>query len=137
MASRHSPSMVIDTSALVAIFLNQSERQAFLDLILSADKRLMSAVGVVETGIVLESRASPTVAREFELFLHEAGIEIVSVDAEQAEWARLAFRKFGKGRHPAALNFGDCFTHALAMVSEQPVLATGNEFERAGLPMCK
>ncbi|HTC78958.1 MAG TPA: type II toxin-antitoxin system VapC family toxin, partial [Terriglobales bacterium] len=68
-----------------------------------------------------------------DLFLHEAEIEIISVDRTQAEQARVAFRKYGKGRHPAALNFGDCFTYALAIVSGEPVLAKGDEFQRANL----
>jgi len=129
--------MVIDTSALAAIFLAEPERQRFMELILVAEKKLISAATVVEAGIVLEHRASETVAREFDLFLHEASIEIVSVDANQADLARRAFRKYGKGRHPAALNFGDCFTHALAAIAGEPVLAKGNEFERAGLELCK
>ena len=129
--------MVIDSSALIAILLNEAERERFLDLILAADRRLLSAATAVEAGIVLEYRSSQIAIREFDLFLHEADIEIVSVDANQADRARIAFRKFGKGRHPAALNFGDCFTHALAAVSGEPVLAKGSEFERAGLGVCK
>lgn len=129
--------MVIDTSALVAVFLGEPERQRFMDLILAAERKLISAAIAVEAGIVLEHRASETVAREFDLFLHEASIEIVSVDADQADLARMAFRKYGKGRHRAALNFGDCFTHALASISGEPVLAKGSEFERAGLELCK
>lgn len=129
--------MVIDTSALAAIFLAEPERHRFMELILVAERKLISAATVVEAGIVLEYRASETVAREFDLFLHEASIEIVSVDANQADLARMAFRKYGKGRHNAALNFGDCFTHALASISGEPVLAKGNEFERAGLEVCK
>ena len=129
--------MVIDSSALVAVFLNEPERGRFLELILAADRKLLSAVAAVEAGIVLESRATEVTAREFDPFLHEAGVEIVSVDAELADRARMAFRRYGKGRHPAGLNFGDCFTHALASISGEPVLAKGEEFERAGLPTCK
>jgi ribonuclease VapC len=129
--------MVIDTSALLAVLLNEAERQRFLDLILEAERRLLSAATAVEAGIVLEYRSSPTAVREFDLFLYQAGIEIVSFDANQADRARMAYRKYGKGRHPAALNLGDCFTHALATVSGEPVLAKGNEFERAGLNVCK
>jgi len=125
--------MVIDTSAVVAIFLNESERNHFLDQIIQADKRLISAATVVETGIVLEARQGAISAREFDLFLHEAGIEIISVDETQAAQARSAFRQYGKGRHPAGLNFGDCFTHALAVISGEPILAKGDEFRRANL----
>jgi ribonuclease VapC len=125
--------MVIDTSAVVAVFLNEPERSHFLEQIVQADKRLISAATVVEAGIVLEARQGPAVSRDFDLFLHEAGIEIVSVDETQAAQARSSFRQYGKGRHPAALNFGDCFTHALAIVSGEPVLAKGDEFRRANL----
>ena len=125
--------MVIDTSALVAIFLDEPERNHFLEQIIQADKRLISAATVVETGIVLEARRGPAVSRDFDLFLHEAGIEIVSVDETQSAQARSSFRQYGKGRHPAGLNFGDCFTHALAIVSGAPVLAKSDEFRRANL----
>jgi ribonuclease VapC len=129
--------MVIDSSALVAILLNEPERERFLDLILAADRKLLSAATAVEAGIVLEYRSSPIAVREFDLFLHQAEVELVSFDANQADRARIAYRKYGKGRHAAALNFGDCFTHALATVSGEPVLAKGSEFERAGLNVCK
>ena len=127
--------MVIDTSALVAIFLDEPERDHFLEQIIQANKRLVSAASVVEAGIVLEARQGPAVSRDFDLFLHEAGIEIVSVDETQAAQARSAFRQYGKGRHPAGLNFGDCFTYALAVVSGEPILAKGDEFSRANLQM--
>jgi ribonuclease VapC len=125
--------MVIDTSAIVAIFLSEPERDHFLKQLIQADKRLLSAATAVEVGIVLEARKGLAVSRDFDLFLHEAGIEIVSVDETQAAQARSSFRQYGKGRHPAGLNFGDCFTHALAMVSGEPVLAKGPEFQRANL----
>jgi ribonuclease VapC len=129
--------MVIDTSALVAIFLDEPQRNHFLEQIIQADKRLVSAASVVEAGIVLEARQGPAVSRDFDLFLHEAGIEIVSVDETQAAQARSAFRQYGKGRHPAGLNFGDCFTYALAVVSGEPILAKGDEFRRANLQVAQ
>ena len=129
--------MVIDSSAIIAILLNEPERDHFLDLILKDHKRLLSAAIAVEAGIVLEYRSSQIAIREFDLFLHQAEIEIISVDTNQADRARMAYRKYGKGRHPAALNFGDCFTHALATVSGEPVLSKGDEFQRAGLSVCK
>lgn len=129
--------MVIDTSALVAIFLDEPQRNHFLEQIIQADKRLVSAASVVEAGIVLEARQGPAVSRDFDLFLHEAGIEIVSVDETQAAQARSAFRQYGKGGHPAGLNFGDCFTYALAVVSGEPILAKGDEFRRANLQVAQ
>jgi ribonuclease VapC len=127
--------MVIDTSALVAIFLAEPERLSFRKAIITADIRLMSAASVFETGIVLENRRGEIAAREFDLFVLRANIEIVSVDSEQAELARSAWRRYGKGRHPAALNFGDCFAYALAKSSGEPILAKGTDFLRTDLQM--
>ena len=120
--------MVIDTSAFAAIFFAEPERKAFLDAITASGSRLASAASVFETGIVLESRQGEAAGREFDLFLVRANFQIVPVDAEQADIARSAWRKYGKGRHPAALNFGDCFSYALAKVSGEPLLAKGSDF---------
>ena len=122
--------MVIDTSALVAIFLGEPERQMFRGAILSAESRLISAASVFETAMVLEGRRGEVAAREFDLFVIRANVDIVPVDAGQAELARSAWRRFGKGRHPAGLNFGDCFTYALAKFSGEPILAKGTDFVR-------
>lgn len=120
--------MVVDTSALLAIFLAEPERNSFLESILQAEARMISAANVFETGIVLESRRGESAGREFDLFLVRANLQIVSVDSEQIEIARSAWRKYGKGRHPAALNFGDCFAYALAKALDQPLLAKGTDF---------
>jgi ribonuclease VapC len=120
--------MVIDTSALLAIFLAEPERKPFLDSILQAETRMISAANVLETGIVLEARRGESAGREFDLFLVRANLQIVSLDSEQAEIARSAWRKYGKGRHPAGLNFGDCFAYALAKSSGEPLLAKGTDF---------
>jgi ribonuclease VapC len=120
--------MVIDTSALVAIFLAEPERKLLLDLLLQAETRMISAATVLETGIVLEARRGESAGREFDLFLVRANLQIVPVDSEQTEIARSAWRKYGKGRHPAALNFGDCFSYALAKFAEEPLLAKGTDF---------
>jgi ribonuclease VapC len=120
--------MVIDTSALLAIFLAEPERKAFLNLIFQAETRLVSPSIALETGIVLEARRGEAAGREFDLFLVRAHVELVPVDAEQAEIARSAWRKYGKGRHPAALNFGDCFAYALATSCAEPLLAKGEKF---------
>lgn len=120
--------MVIDTSALLAIFLAEPERKAFLDSILGAETRMISASTVFETGIVLEARRGEAAGREFDLFLVRANLEVISVDAEQVDIARSAWRKYGKGRHRAGLNFGDCFACALAKSSGEPLLAKGNDF---------
>lgn len=120
--------MVIDTSALAAIFFSEPEREAFLAAIIADSNRLISAATMLETGIVLEARQGEAAGREFDLFVVRADLQIVPVDAEQTETARSAWRKYGKGRHKAALNFGDCFTYALAKVSGEPLLAKGREF---------
>ena len=120
--------MVIDTSAFVAIFLSEPERQSFLDNIIAAETRLVSAATVLEAGIVLEARRGESAGREFDLFVVRANLQIIPVDAEQADLARSAWRKYGKGRHPAALNFGDCFSYALAKTTGEPLLAKGTGF---------
>jgi ribonuclease VapC len=128
--------MVIDTSALLAIFLAEPERKPFLDSILQSETRMISAANVLETGIVLEARRGESAGREFDLFLVRANLQIVSVDSEQAEIARSAWRKYGKGRHPAALNFGDCFAYALAKSSGEPLLAKGTDFVATDIDVC-
>jgi len=125
--------MVIDTSALVAIFMGEPERGRFVELIVGAGQPLLSAVSLVEAANVLESRRGRAAVLELDLFLRETKTEVVAVDTDQAAHARTGFRKYGKGRHPAALNFGDCFTYALAAVSGEAVLAKGEEFGLAGL----
>ena len=128
--------MVIDTSAVLAIFLGEPERKQFLDAILEAARRQISAASVLETGIVLESKRGESAGREFDLFVVRANLEVVAVDAEQIEIARSAWRSFGKGRHPAALNFGDCFAYALAKSSGEPLLAKGRDFALTDMELC-
>ena len=120
--------MVIDTSALAAIFFGEPEGYKFLNAIASADIRLISAATILETGIVLESRQGESAGREFDLFVVRANLQVVPVDFDQAEFARSAWRRYGKGRHAAALNFGDCFSYALASVTGQPLLYKGDDF---------
>jgi ribonuclease VapC len=129
--------MVIDTSALAAIFFAEPERQRFLNAITSAENRLLSAASVLETGILLESRQGEAAGREFDLFVVRANLQIVSLDAEQAELARSAWRRYGKGRHPAALNYGDCFSYALAKSSDEPLLAKGTDFALTDIAVWK
>ncbi len=120
--------MVVDTSAVAAIFFGEPERTKFLQAFLASTKRLISAATVLEAGMVIESRQGEAGGRELDLFLIRAGVEIVEVDAEQADIARIAWRRYGKGRHPASLNFGDCFSYALAKFSGEPLLAKGTDF---------
>ena len=88
----------------------------------------MSLATVLETSIVWEGRGGPTAGHDLDSFLEEVGIEMVPVTAEQVATARHAWRRFGKGNHPAALNFGDCFAYALAAVSGEPLLFKGEDF---------
>ena len=120
--------MVIDTSALVAIFFGEPERQRFLEAITGAATRLVSAATLLETGIVLEARQGEAAGREFDLFVIRANLQVTAVDSEQTDLARSAWRRFGKGRHQAALNFGDCFSYALAKSTGEPLLAKGTDF---------
>ena len=90
-----------------------------------------------ETGIVLEARRGQAAGREFDLFPGRASLEVVAVDAEQVEIARVGWRSYGKGRHPAGLNFGDCFAYALAKILGEPLLAKGLDFTRTDIDVCK
>src|ERR1700733_3152690 len=125
--------MVIDTSALAAIFFHEPERDAFRNAIVAASSRLISAATILEAGMVIESRKGGGAGREFDLFIVRAQIKIVPIDAELAELARSAWRKYGKGRHLAALNFGDCFSYALAKATGFPLLFKGEDFGKTDI----
>src|SRR5258708_37150394 len=125
--------VAIETAALLAILLGDPERGKFLQLLSESETRLPSAANAMETAIIVESRCGEVAGRELDLFLHRTKIEIVAVDEEQFSIARFAWRKFGKGRHPAALNFGDCFAYALTKTSSEPLLARGEGFRRTDL----
>jgi ribonuclease VapC len=125
--------MVLDTSALLAILQDEPERRAFNEAIEAAESRLMSVANHVEVSIVIESRYGAEGLRELDRFLDCAGIELVGVDVEQGKLARDAFSRFGKGRHPASLNFGDCFAYALARSLAQPLLFKGDDFSKTDL----
>lgn len=125
--------VVIDTSALLAILLGEPERGKFLQQLSESETRLLSAANALETAMVVESRRGEVAGRELDLFLHRTKIEIVAVDGEQFSIARFAWRKFGKGRHAAGLNFGDCFAYALTKTSSEPLLAKGEDFRRTDL----
>ncbi len=120
--------MVIDTSALVAILGMQPEAARLAQAIEADPSRLVSAATVVEAGIVVESRYGEAGGRELDLLLARAGCSVEPVTAEQADVAREAWRRFGRGRHSAGLNFGDCFGYALARVSGEPLLFKGDDF---------
>jgi ribonuclease VapC len=106
----------------------EPERRAFVEAIEAADARLMSVATFVEISIVIEVRHGAEGLRNVEHFIARAGIELVPVDAEHGKVACSAFSRFGKGRHPAGLNYGDCFAYALAKQHSAPLLYIGNDF---------
>ncbi len=122
--------MVIDSSALLAILQDEPERRALVEAIESADRRCLSVVNLVEASIVLEARRGSTAARLLDTLVERAGIDVVGVDREQGELARRAFARFGKGRHSAGLNFGDCFAYALAQAFGDSLLFKGGDFNQ-------
>lgn len=120
--------MVIDTSALVAMLNDEPEAESFEIAVEGDPVRLMSTASYLETAIVIETRFGEPGGRELDLWLHRATVEVVGVDRDQADAARAAYRRYGKGRHRAGLNYGDCFSYALATVSGQPLLFKGDDF---------
>jgi ribonuclease VapC len=120
--------MILDTSALLAILLDEPERPAFVRCIESEPIRRASAASILEASMVLEARFGSAAEGALDLFLHRAGVEIIAFDQDQLAIARSAFRRYGKGRHPACLNFGDCITYALARFMDEPLLFKGTDF---------
>ena len=121
--------MIVDTSAVLAILFREQDAERFARAITSAPTRRMSAATLLETSIVLESRSGPASGYELDAFLEQAGIELEPVTPQQAQAARRAWRRFGKGNHPAGLNLGDCFAYALAEATREPLLFKGGDFE--------
>jgi ribonuclease VapC len=121
--------MVVDTSALIAILRLEHEAERYLRAIINTDICAISTVSVAETAMVLAgAKASPAVWRPLDELLAKSEMDIVPFDPLQADFARQAFLRFGKGRHPAALNFGDCASYALAMSRKAPLLFKGSGF---------
>jgi ribonuclease VapC len=122
--------MVIDTSALLAILQDEPERRAFNEAIEAADSRSLSVASFLEVSIVIEVRFGAEGIGHLDRFLDRAAVRLVPVDVEQGKLARQAFSRFGKGRHAAGLNFGDCFSYALAQFLGEPLLFKGEDFSR-------
>lgn len=125
--------MVIDTSALVCIILREPEAPALMRAVDQDNIRLISVVSVVEAGIVLEKSFGPTGSRELERVVTGLRLILQPVTIEQGRTALLAHWRYGRGLHRAALNFGDCFTYALAKRTNEPLLFKGNDFGRTDL----
>lgn len=120
--------MTLDTSAVLAILQDEAERAEFVALIEKAPRRLISTLSVLEAAMVLEGRRGDDAGADLDLFLLRASVEVVAFDGEQLGVARTAFRRFGKGRHRAGLNFGDCAAYALAEWSGEALLFKGEDF---------
>ena len=122
--------MIIDTSALVAVLEQEAEAERIAHVLVSTSQRMLSAANLVEVGIVMQARRGDDGARDLDLLLAKLKVDIVDVTAGQAEIARKAFRRYGRGRHAANLNFGDCFAYALAKDKSATLLFKGDDFGR-------
>ena len=120
--------MILDTSALLAVLLDEPDADHFERTIGVAEVCRMSVANYLEAIMVIEGRLGDAGGREIDNYLEEAGVDLVSVTPEQVQTARMAWRRYGKGNHPAGLNFGDCFAYALAEVSGEPLLFKGEDF---------
>jgi len=125
--------MVLDTSALLALLLDDVEAEAFRAAVEEDDTRLVSAATLLETAIVIEARKGGPGGRELDALIQTAGVVVVAVDGDHAAEARRAWRRYGRGRHAAALNFGDVFAYALARVSGEPLLFKGDDFAKTDI----
>jgi ribonuclease VapC len=125
--------MIIDVSALIAILDQEPEAERIVRAMSAASDRMLSASNLLEAGIVMQARRGDEGARDLDLLLAKLKIEIVPFTARQADIARKAFRRYGRGRHGAQLNFGDCFAYALAKDVSAPLLFKGDDFGQTDL----
>ena len=127
--------MIVDTSALIAILLDEPDAEILSTAIAASSPRIISAVSVLEASIVIESKKGEAGLALLDELLILAQFEIVAFDDTQQRVARAAYRRYGKGRHPAGLNFGDCCTYALASVREEALLFKGNDFNQTDIAL--
>lgn len=127
--------MIVDSSAVVSILLQEPDHEVLLDHVVADETVKIGAPTLVETGIVLVARMGLAGTSLLGRFVTEAAIQIVEVGDEHWSVATGAFVKYGKRRHPAALNFGDCLTYAVAAVSGEPLLCIGDDFPKTDLPL--
>lgn len=125
--------MVIDTSVLVAVLFGEPEAERFAEAIEQDAVRMISAASVLEASLVVESELGEAGGRELDLLLLKAAIETVPFNAEQLAIAREAWRRYGKGRHPAGLNYGDCFSYALSQATGEALLFKGGDFSQTDI----
>lgn len=122
--------MVLDSSAVIALLLDEPDADSMRLAIADSAVRLMSAANLVEASLVIENRNGEAGGRELDLLISRLGIVIVPVDAEQAADARRAWRRYGRGRHAAGLNYGDLFSYALSRTTGEPLLFKGDDFTK-------
>jgi len=125
--------MILDTSPLVAILAKEPDSELYVDAISRAPRCRISAGNFIELSIVIESQFDAEVGRQCDALFRRIGIVIEPVTIEQAHLARQAFHDFGKGRHAARLNFGDCFAYALAKLTGEPLLFKGEDFRKTDI----
>ena len=126
--------MIADTSALVAVILGEEDAELYLDAMSSASRLGISAASLLEASMVVEARQGTEASHDLQALLADLEAEVVPCDEEQAQWALEAWRRFGKGRHPAALNFGDCLAYACAAATGEPLLFKGRDFTQTDVP---
>ncbi len=125
--------MIIDTSALLAILYREEDAEWLVTAMVTAPVRRMSAANFLEAVINVDTHGDPEASRQLDTFIRQAAIEITAGTLEHAQIARQAYQDFGKGRHRAALNFGDCFAYALSRATGEPLLFKGNDFSNTDL----
>lgn len=125
--------MIVDSSALLAIVLREPDREAFLDAMLAAATVRMSVANWLEATMIVDRRGNDIAVNRFEDFVRTAQIGLIPVSVTQAVIARRAWRTFGRGIHPAKLNYGDCFAYALAKETNEPLLFKGNDFPQTDI----
>jgi ribonuclease VapC len=127
--------MIVDTSALLAILEQEPEAERMARAIGATPGSVLSSATLVEAGIVVQARRGDEGARDLDLLIAKLGMAVVPLTPRQADFARKAFRNYGRGRHPAALNLGDCFAYALAKDTSEPLLAKGDDFRQTDLTL--
>ena len=125
--------MIVDSSALLAILFSEPDARRHAAAIMSASPCRISVANVLETSIVVEGRGGDSAAHELDTLLEKAEVELVPITFEHLEAARRAWRRFGRGNHPAALNFGDCFAYALAKATGEALLFKGKDFAQTDI----
>ena len=129
--------MVIDTSAIVAVLRNEPDAAALETAVIGNPVRLIAATCVLEARMVLVSRRGEHALAEFDVWLAKIAADVIPVDADLVDLATQAWLAYGKGRHPAALNFADCLSYALAKRSGEPLLCKGADFPRTDIPLVR